>query len=499
VELLQHRRRWRALRTRVPLIFVALAVGGGAALRCVGMVNSPNVTADEAFTLALAQRPLSGMLHLFTFEANAILYPILGWPLVRAHEGLFVLRLPALVAGLLTIVALYAAGVKIFGRSEAVVASCLLAISPLAVQYSYLARAYVFAMLFGTVAYACMARAADNRLWWLGYIGAMVLAGYSNAVSVPLLLAAQAAWLPLDKRLVRGWVMSVLGVLVGLIPLAVLLLVERSKRDALYWLNRPSLHDILRVGYHFSANRKGLLVAALILVAAFVATRLRDRRLLIPAAWAFLPPLVLLVMSLLKPVFSKDYLTPALPGFMLFLAAAVMRVPLPLRIAGLAGLVGIFLSTTVHSVTAHGTGWREATRALGPAPHLDPVVFDIPDGLVAAGVADKSFTDKHGRLIVNAWSEQPLPPNVALLDDPGGYGRAPSGPPSSRLLARLARRTGTVFVVVYEAAQQGDVARSPGVRWARNACNVEVREYGNVEVIRISACAQKALQRVHRE
>ena len=58
---------------------------------------------DEPFSLALAQRPLGEMFELFGFEANGTIYSILLWPLVRISEQEWMLRLPALVAGVLAV------------------------------------------------------------------------------------------------------------------------------------------------------------------------------------------------------------------------------------------------------------------------------------------------------------------------------------------------------------------------------------------------------------
>src|SRR5437764_935401 len=64
--------------------------------------------ADEAYSLALAQRGFGHMLELFGFEANGMPFPIVLWPLIRIFgTGEAVLRLPSLIAGTASIPALW--------------------------------------------------------------------------------------------------------------------------------------------------------------------------------------------------------------------------------------------------------------------------------------------------------------------------------------------------------------------------------------------------------
>jgi hypothetical protein len=396
--------------------------------------------------------------------------------------------------------ALYWAGVRLADRRTALVAAGLLALAPLAVADSQLARPYVFAMLFVILAFGFLARALDDAAFsrhWIGYVAAMALAAYANVLVLPLILAAHLVIVALARpRRFRLWLLSLAGVTVAVIPLASLVLVARTKRNPLYWLDAPSWETVQVTLERFAGGRNGVILAALALaIAGALALRTRRKALLEGApigilAWALVPLPALFVIAQVSPVFYVGYTLPALPGVLLLVAVAAGRLPRFLAALGLVALAALFLhATQVHADFYHATGWETAARALGEERRArDPVVFDIPDGLVAAGYYVDALAAEDGRLVVPEWRDDPLPAGVGLRDDPGGYSRVAPGPPSAALIRSLERRTGTVFVMVYEAARQGSVAERAGVAWAAAECAVTRRQFGGIEMLTIRRC-----------
>jgi hypothetical protein len=475
-----------ARSTESALLIAATAVG--AALRLAQLTGHGGITGDEAINLALTQHSFGHMLHLFRFEPNGSLYPIIEWPLIRVFpHSLLTLRLPAVIAGIATVPALYWAGKRIVGSQAALLAAGLMAVSPLAVSYSQLAKPYALAALFGTLAFGCLARACEGRRWWVAYVATMTLATYSH-VTVLALLVAQAVLVPASQR--RRWIWSLGALLVMLTPLILLLHVaaRTSKGNGIYWLDKPSLSTGLHVAEDFVSGRTALALATVIVIVA-AATRARDRQLAVAAAWAILAPAALFVVAQAKPVFWIGYTVPALSGAMLLVALAITRLPKPFAIAAALLLGAIFVQRTVEQPDFyHAHGAKLAALALASERHGSPVIFDIPDGLAAAGFYDRSLAP-NGRLVVSEWGDPP-PPGVSLLDDPGGYGRAPTGPPTETLIERLTQKTGTLFIMFTETTRQGDVTQSAGLRWAAGACKLTAAHNGGFLFVRISGCGE---------
>lgn len=486
-------RRLRFAPTTWGLVVVVVV---GASLRVARLAGYDGLVGDEGYTLALAQRAPPHMFELFAREANGLLLPLLLSPAVRVGDWLWLLRSPAVIAGILAIPALYWTGTRLADRRAALAAAALLALNPVAIAYSQLARAYIFAMLFGILSFGFLARFWDDaaRRNRLGYVISTVLGAYSHALVLPMLLPAQIPLvLARGRSAVGTWIRAVVVVGIAVAPLAVLLAVSRSKRNPLYWLDRPSLEDAKNVALALTAGKGGFVVCfAAVAAAIAVDVRRRCWNAAWPTvlAWGLVPLPLLFMLSQISPAFWIDYTLPALPGVLLLVAYAALRLPRPAAAVALVALGAVFTRAAVDDADAyHPNGWRTAAHELSAARESgDPVLFDIPDGLVAAGYYDASLAAADGKLVVSEWRDRRLPPGVVLRDDPGGYGRVPPGPPTRADVAGLARRTGTLHVVLSQTARQGDVENRAGLAWAAKRCRVTRRAFGGIRMLSITGC-----------
>jgi 4-amino-4-deoxy-L-arabinose transferase-like glycosyltransferase len=311
-------------RAARPRVGAALGSRDGAALLALSLLAlllrltdiSRSLFTDEAFSLALAQRGFFHMLSLFAYEANGTLYSLVLWPLTRViGTGEVAVRLPALVAGVASVPAMWWAARLLAGRRAAWVAAALLAINPMAVFYAQEARAYEPALLsailaFGALAAACALPA--GRRAWVGYVAAMLALAYCDLLAVPILLPAQALLVLRARRAVlRPWLISLIALGVGCVPLLVLSIVSRSRRNPLYWLPKTSKGLVKTAVEEFAGGQSpgtwiGLLTLALgVLLLAGAAWRLRGAgrartgprgTLLLAACWGVLPIVLLLAI-----------------------------------------------------------------------------------------------------------------------------------------------------------------------------------------------------------
>ncbi len=155
-----------------PLEAVALGVIllAAAAAR-VAYVGDPPVRYDEVFTWQ--QYATNSVRHIvsdYTYPNNHILNSLaehFGWRLFGESET--VMRLPALVFGVLLVGAAYALGRVLWDGSSAVWAAALVGGSSLLMQYSVNGRGYSMGMFFVLVAVtaaAVGARSSDRFGWW---------------------------------------------------------------------------------------------------------------------------------------------------------------------------------------------------------------------------------------------------------------------------------------------------------------------------------------------
>lgn len=100
----------------------------------------------------------------------------------------FAFRFVALIAGTLTVLALYGLGKELFGPWTGLIAALLLAVSAFHVRYTQEARPYALMMLANVVSYWCLARALKTEKpaygAWLGWAAANIVGFYTHYLSV---------------------------------------------------------------------------------------------------------------------------------------------------------------------------------------------------------------------------------------------------------------------------------------------------------------------------
>ncbi len=112
-------------------------------------INKP-IAYDEAYTfLNFASRPFKHILADYSAPNNHILHTILVGIAYRLFGGeVWVLRLPALIAGTLMPPAMYITARRFFPRPQALAAAAVVAVVPVFIDYSVNARGYTMLFLF---------------------------------------------------------------------------------------------------------------------------------------------------------------------------------------------------------------------------------------------------------------------------------------------------------------------------------------------------------------
>jgi 4-amino-4-deoxy-L-arabinose transferase-like glycosyltransferase len=498
---------------RTETLAVAVLTLAALLLRLTSLSRS--LFADEAYSLALAQRSFGHMVELFGYEANGTPYSIVLWPLIRIFgTGEALLRAPAVLAGTASVPVLWWAARRYATPAVGLLAAALLAINPMAVWYSQLARPYAFVVLAACLAFGTLPRALESsggRRPWAGYVAAMVALAYCEILAAPIALPAHAL---LARRAgrepFRRWMFSLLAVLLCCVPLLVASAISRSRRNALYWLPKPGRGLVTLAVQEFTGGFSGvsavrwatLLAGALLLAGAVWAMR-RPRvpgergTLLIAACWGLLPGALLMAVSFVRPVFWPRYAIMALPGLCLLVALAAERLwrerRFPVAVAGCLAVIfaaGAIADAKQRSALQEDWPPAGALMRAERAPG-QPTIIDNLLVLPALGYYDPAFRARNGDLIVQEWKDLPLPSGVVGYKDPGGYGTVPDGPPSAATFQRLAAAgKGTVWMVVAEADKdlQGDPREGAAVTWARGHCQIQTHESFGVWVLRATGC-----------
>lgn len=390
----------------------------GALLRFLE-VSRKSVYLDEALSINYAQMNWPDFLRVLQhYEANMALYYLLLRGVVHAGDTEFWIRLISVVAGILTIPAMYALGNRLFGGATGLLASLLMAVSACDVVYSQEARGYALAVLLVTVSSWLFVRGLEAPSWtawgWFAIVSALAVYSHFYAALVVAaqwvsLIAAPRRLLP-AKRLLFGFLLS--SALIA--PAAEYVL--RHNVGQIDWVSPLSWLEVYHTAVFLAAEGGKAIgnillvfcLAALVLAARgfrgdTAADPLRRWKRMFVWCWLLLPMVATALGSLLRPMFFHRFLIVCLPAFLLLVAHGLMRMParnaiLPLFIV--LSVVAVILSYsrtredwrgTVRYISAHTRPADKLwfSRSYGATPYDYYSRRMSHGGLQPAVVADK--------------------------------------------------------------------------------------------------------------
>ncbi|MCW3816906.1 hypothetical protein ONA91_20885 [Micromonospora sp. DR5-3] len=343
--------RWRSVAWLVPaLLMGALSVVGAGA---------PGLRTEELATWAAARsswRDNWSMLH--SGDATAAPYHLLmrAWAEAFGTSDL-ALRAPSMLAmtGAAALVGVLAA--RMFAPATGVLAGVIFALLPTSTRYAQEAQPYALTMLAAVLATWLLLSAIDGPWFWrfARYAGAVVLLGLCNVVA--LLLLAGHGWAVFAFR--RGRTLRWLAAAaMGALPAAGLLWLAAPHGAQLARSAHPSLPMLA------AAPRELFGVAALgavLLVLALFSLPLRYSAALC-TAWAVVPPLALLLIAQVAPVWLPQYLLFTLPAWAILGAAALSRARLGWAAGVLAAIAVI--GAPAQLALREPDGHQQASRRL---------------------------------------------------------------------------------------------------------------------------------------
>ena len=367
---------------------------------------------DEAATMSAAQRPLGNLLRtLGNIDAVHGAYYLIIWVMVRlGGTGELVTRLPSAVAMACAAAAVAALGRRLISPRAGLASGLVFAVLPEVSLYGQDARPYAMVAALATLASYLLVRAMDpagNRPRWLtGYalclaaLGIMDIFGLllitAHAVTVGLRCLRQAgsgatggsrqpaggagmrggAGVPggADWRAARplaiGWLAAAVA---GVALASPVLVLGYAQRGTLSWLSPPGLAAIKGLRQLVGPPAMVDVVTAAIVSGVVVSAVVGRARLRanwpgsVPALclpWLILPPAILLVGSLVTPVYTLRYVLLCIPAIALLAGAGIASLGWVAGTAALAviAVLGVPVQLNVRTADGHGDNVRRADR-----------------------------------------------------------------------------------------------------------------------------------------
>ena len=404
----------RLSRTRA-LVLLALIVAAAAFFRLNGL-DDRSLWVDEGFTAWLTARPVAVYFEELKTDTGGPLYYFYSRPFILAGpRSHFTLRLPAAIAGTLSVILIYLLATELSRRRWVGLAAALaLAVNDFHVYYSHDARNYMLYFFMALTAMVCLSRLArpgahrrGHRIAaWIGFVlsGAGMI--YTHNVGF-VFLAMFCAYYPLACWLSgstrgRHWLRPVGAVALAGVAIAVLYLpwleVLRAQLGHVmdsYWIAKPtpgsvaiSIGGMIWMGVPALLEQDfgvpgGLIWAvAMVLMALWLAAavigwigwiawgrrRGGDRRALALLLALLAGMAAVIAISVIRrPVYMHKSVIPVLAVLLLGPAGLLLEprrwLPRKAAIGLLAGLLGL---ATLYQIASHSLHrneqWREGTQ-----------------------------------------------------------------------------------------------------------------------------------------
>ncbi|MDQ3705576.1 MAG: glycosyltransferase family 39 protein [Chloroflexota bacterium] len=308
---------------------------------------------DEVSSVQVAQRGLGAVLtdRFGWMRVQTPLHYLLVWlsiqPLDPTASAVLV-RLPSVLAGLLTPAVAYGLGREMFGRAQGLLAALFVALSAVHVSHSQDARPYVFLALFTGLSIYCLlvSERTGERRWWLAFAGSMaanlLMTYHALTLAVPafapyLLWVLYRAWrgrhVEHGRAQLRSAILSVVIIAaVGVVVLLDILGVPRTPPN-LSQFSLASVGDQLgrmlnrlgQVGVEREAEKtlQWVVAAVALLGVLFGIRQRRYRAVLLCLLMLLVPVLLMAVLRTTNTVFQR-YVLFTMPFYFLLLANAVV-------------------------------------------------------------------------------------------------------------------------------------------------------------------------------
>jgi uncharacterized membrane protein len=291
---------------------------------------------DEASSVLFARMAAAKFWKImWRQEGNMLLYYLLlrGW--VHVGDTEFLLRIPSVFFGVISVPMIYYLGRDLFSKSTGMIAATVLSVHPFHMFFSQEARGYsqlVLLLLIASWSFVRFTDAPARRLYVFAYPIASALSMYAHLFTI---LVVGSHWLSLGPiRLRHAGLKRLLGTITAFfflsLPVEAFALLKSKGR--LNWIPPLTVKSFLDAMYSMAGYDYGSLVMlvlslGLVILAVAAAYRSHSERAIFSARfaalWLILPLATLLLYSIHKPLFYSRYLIICVPALLLLEAEGV--------------------------------------------------------------------------------------------------------------------------------------------------------------------------------
>jgi mannosyltransferase len=407
-----------------------LAIMAVAALAFLAGIGAKSIWRDEGFSISTSLRSWSSLIDLSLHtETNAVLYAfaLKAWSVFGDSEA--VLRGLSAACMLGSVAAIALLGRRLFGTRAALLAAGVLAVHGSIISYAQTIRTYALSVLLASLVGLFFAMDVERpRRWTIAAwtaCGVLMVLAHTVAVTLVVANVVSLLFLPATQRLLKRRLIGA-GVVCAA-AIALLAVVQNNEEGQALLSLRPG---VFKDTIYVLTGRGGfpgvLAVLAAVLLGVWASWRVTRAKGWVSTetwrhafvlGWAVIPPVIVVVVSVVQPVLIGRFLLFTVPGIALTMGMGLDwllsgKAPgfLRERWAALVTTALVFAGLVAGALWWHRDGdvedWRQAAR----------VVFEQAqptDGLLFANDSIRLFYDYYQDRIPHdadpapVWPSQP--------------------------------------------------------------------------------------------
>lgn len=348
---------WRAMPSMnvryAKFILILFLVFAAAAILRIYNLDAESLWYDEVASVNQATVELSALFS--RFHLSPLYFFILRCWIRIFGTSEFSLRLPSVIAGVISVFLTYRIGDELFGRRTGLISSFILAISPLHIFYSQEARHYGFSVFFTLLSVVYFLKLLKNgygKITYICYVAATAALLYTHIFGVFIAAIQNFYFFSQHSTGKKQWTTAQLIIfaifLLWLIPYIIFLREQKEYVAAcIDWIPKANfsvLTDTFRTFSYggdryggsdvFVGSRLGVSKSLFYIMAALCAAgalpfpkQKYNNKIIFISLWLFIPPLVLFIFSLFsQPLFVIRYVIFASPAYYLLIARGISGV-----------------------------------------------------------------------------------------------------------------------------------------------------------------------------
>jgi 4-amino-4-deoxy-L-arabinose transferase-like glycosyltransferase len=352
-------------KTRFILILVFAFI-----IRLIGIISRP-IWYDEAFSILFSEKGLSAMLYgtlSQTATGSADIHPLGYYTMLWAWINIFgrsvlAARFFSIFVNLASLILVYQTALNLFNEKTAMTAALLFSILPFQVQYAQEIRMYSLLSFWLLLATFSFLRVRNgNWKWWIVFAVSSALAQYThNLAAIYLIPLAATPLFQKDWKTLKAVAAASIFSILLYLPWLIHLPAQFEKVQAAYWVERPGVEKIFTLILFYLPHLplpNNLLVPELLIATLTIALAVfqmiiarknglgSTNKLIWTAYLAFIPPLLLWLVSQYIPVYIERALLPAHAMFCIWLASAFIEAKPPRAIQAIIFIFILFSSGT---------------------------------------------------------------------------------------------------------------------------------------------------------